>query len=667
MELNNLIMQCRSNHFLYSKKTLFIVLIIFLSVSFSLLAEKNKETLPAEIKQQLLLGQFSKAVTQLKLLSNKGHTVAQYQLALIYLAGNGVVKSQNKAIKLLKLSAEDNSKASYLLANLYLKMSNKKSKNQLAIKYLTKASNLGNKQATSKLSELRNFSRNTGLRPQTQALFEIAIASGDLELVIKQFLKGANLDQINRKGNPPIITSLQSKGDDIFLWLMNQKILFEQTDRSKNSALHILAKFGKLELIVKLNKHLSSLDTINNQGQTALHIALINRNLNVVQWLLNHDANYLIKDFGGVTAKRYAKIHGVTLKKQLAINEDSKAKRTNDLQRKQIAYSLKKLIQTSQQKNSTYFNWPLLHIAIAQQQSELALSLLDSGNSPWELNSRNETAIEIAIRNKNFKLSNSMLMKSPIHTNQGIDSIKSLLLYSVSTQSAPLIKSLVKQSLLLNIFSAPIEALKKSITIKNILATKTLLKFNHTVINKELFLSSILFIDTEIMELFISKGAKLNWRNSKNESILILTSKNSNDKIIQFLLSQDIELNQTDNLGLTPLMWSVKQKCVKCVQLLLDNNALVDLQSNLGNTATMLASTIDSDILELLLSKTDELSIRNNNNLTALMIAVKNKCYRCTKSLLDYGANPRRKNDSGQSSFDLAVGKEKYLSLLEQH
>jgi len=665
MELNKLFLQSQRIHFLYLKKISVIFLISVVSVSFTLQANKNKDALPTEIKQQLLLGQFSKAVTRLKSLSNKGHSTAQYQLALIYLAGNGVAKSQSKAINLLKRSSETNSKAGYLLATLYLKMSDSQSKKQLAIKHLRNASNLGNKKATFKLNELRAFSQNSQLLPQTQALFEIAITSGDLKLVIKQFIKGANLNKINRKGTPPIISSLKSKDDDIFLWLMNQEMVFEQTDRNKNSALHILSKLGKLRLIVKLNKHLSSLDAINNQGQTALHIALINRKLNVVQWLLNHNANYLIKDFAGVTAKRYAKIHGIALKKQLAINNDSKTKRTKDLQKKQLAYSLKKLIQISTTNGSTYFNWPLLHIATAQQQSPLALSLLDSGSSPWKLNNRDETAIEIAIKNKHFKLSEIMLKKYPIHNNQNIDSIKTLLLYSVSTQSTSLIKALIKQSLLLNIFSAPIEALEKSVMLKNISATKTLLSFSHIAIDKELFLSSMSFIDIETMKLFISKGAKLKWQNSKNESILILASKNSNDKIIQFLLSQNVELNHTDKLGLTPLMWSVKQKCVKCVQLLLNNNALVDLQSNLGNTATMLASTSNSDILELLLSKSDELSIRNNNNLTALMVAVKNKCYQCVKTLLNYGANPRRKNNSGQSSFDLAVGEEKYLSLLE--
>ncbi len=106
--------------------------------------------------------------------------------------------------------------------------------------------------------------------------------------------------------------------------------------------------------------------------------------------------------------------------------------------------------------------------------------------------------------------------------------------------------------------------------------------------------------------------------------------------------------------------------CLRCAELLLANKADPQKASDKGNTSVMFAAQSSTRILELFLKNDIDLSKRNKQTLTALMLAIKSKNYQSAKILLEAGANPKRRNEQGQNSFDLAKEQPKLLKLLEQ-
>jgi len=130
------------------------------------------------------------------------------------------------------------------------------------------------------------------------------------------------------------------------------------------------------------------------------------------------------------------------------------------------------------------------------------------------------------------------------------------------------------------------------------------------------------------------------------------------------LIKSGAHINLADKQGLTALMWATKQDCSSCVQLLIDKGADPEFSSQIGNNAVMFASLNSAKILRILLLNEPDLTIRNNQSLTALMLAVESGQLNCVELLLKNGANPKRKNSKGQDSFDLAANNSVILSLL---
>ncbi|MCF6194817.1 MAG: ankyrin repeat domain-containing protein, partial [Kangiellaceae bacterium] len=132
--------------------------------------------------------------------------------------------------------------------------------------------------------------RSGRVTPQTQRLFELAVSSGSLALVIKQYLNGAKLNHPNRLGDSPIITAIKLDRSEVFLWVIQQKVNLKLLNKSGNSPLHVAAAHGQLKAVMAMARQLKNLDLLNSDGKTALTAAVITRQQDVAQWLLNKGA-----------------------------------------------------------------------------------------------------------------------------------------------------------------------------------------------------------------------------------------------------------------------------------------------------------------------------------------------------------------------------------------
>ncbi len=641
----------------------YILTIVFFNTFFPIVIAK--ENIPIEIRQQLLQGQFEKAASQLKVLVTQENTEAQYQLAILFLNGKGVKKSVTRAELLLKKSTKQSSQAAFLLGSLYYKGKQLAKNEEKAKYYLNIAASGGNKRAESLLLAIKTKKVNSNrIKPQTQRLFELAIASGNLSLAIKQHLNGANLNYPNEKGNPPLITAITLDRKDIANWLIKQKVDVKQIDLFGNTALHIAAKHGQIQAVIAIAKQLDNIDLANNNRQTPLIIAVKSKQQTTAQWLINQGASRVTKDNSGKSADHYNQIAKLDLNSPGRRNRSNN--QNNQIALKQAAHQIKSLQTQSKTQSSPYLGWPVLAIAVAQGQIDIADQLLTKGHSPWKETQKFDTAISLSLANEYYELLSRMLKMHPIEQQNSPRGIKTFFYRAIEKDKTELIQPLLNRARQLGITDLIHKGLNKAIDEQNVNSTDLFLSMLKELPSEELLRFSIVNNKFKVTKLLIEKGIPLNSQDETGRTPLIIAAQKGNNQVITLLLERKVPLEIRDSQGLSALMWATKENCLSCVELLMLNGASPEKTSKTGNNSVMFAAQKSIEILKILLKSEPELSTRNQQSFTALMLAINGHNIENVKILLEHGANPRRKTASGLDSFDLAANKPEILSLLNQ-
>jgi len=106
---------------------------------------------------------------------------------------------------------------------------------------------------------------------------------------------------------------------------------------------------------------------------------------------------------------------------------------------------------------------------------------------------------------------------------------------------------------------------------------------------------------------------------------LITAILESEPGVVKWLLEQRADVNHKDETGVTPLMNAAVANKTIVVQVLLDGGADVNLKDHQGWTATMYAAARGNvEPLKLILEKKPELDAANGKGQTALMLAEQN-------------------------------------------
>ncbi|NNM60351.1 MAG: hypothetical protein HKM04_11140 [Legionellales bacterium] len=121
----------------------------------------------------------------------------------------------------------------------------------------------------------------------------------------------------------------------------------------------------------------------------------------------------------------------------------------------------------------------------------------------------------------------------------------------------------------------------------------------------------------------LAKGASLETTNAKGEIILYTAAFNGRDKIVDLLMKTGVNPDEL-SLGISPLYAASKQNHLNVVTLLLDAQCDIDQPSPAEFHRTALfAATLNynSEVLELLLSRSANINFIDENSNTALSIA----------------------------------------------
>jgi hypothetical protein len=120
--------------------------------------------------------------------------------------------------------------------------------------------------------------------------------------------------------------------------------------------------------------------------------------------------------------------------------------------------------------------------------------------------------------------------------------------------------------------------------------------------------------------------AELQQDKDVQREVLFAAALDANISLINWLVKQGADVNMTSHAGFTPLAYAIQlgkgNDAAKTVQALLDAGADYNLKYYKGMTATMFAAANgNADVLKVLLSKSPDLKVVNDEGQTALQMA----------------------------------------------
>lgn len=120
---------------------------------------------------------------------------------------------------------------------------------------------------------------------------------------------GVDIQKPNAKGFTPLLTAIGSSRLDVLEYMIQKckPNLNKQTGPNKLSPLKMATLNGKKEILEELLKHNVDLDQQDNEGNSALHYAILTRNYEKIRLLKEKGASSFLKNKEGVTPLDLAK------------------------------------------------------------------------------------------------------------------------------------------------------------------------------------------------------------------------------------------------------------------------------------------------------------------------------------------------------------------------
>tara|TARA_Y100001954_G_scaffold226335_1_gene268045 strand:- start:3111 stop:6092 length:2982 start_codon:yes stop_codon:yes gene_type:complete len=520
-------------------------------------------------------------------------------------------------------------------------------------------------------------------------------SSYDPENIKRLVGEGADVNTLNRWGNPPLTMAVLKKNVELIKFLLSRGANvnlknpkgFSPLDFAKKSGNNLiidLLQGGKLETslkaalasnkyesnkIIDLIKQGAPVNTLSSSGDTALIVAVKKNDARVVEALLEKGANVKLENNEKMTALDIAR--NLKLKKliNLLIADSPQSLlreglSQNPFSKDLIRKALKKgaNIDSENKRGKT----PLLE-AVIKKDEDLTKFLLSQGADPYKSNSKGESPFQFA-KKKRYKTIINLFENK---TNQSIESLltrntfnkvslqerinlgadvnsvgedgKTAIMFAIEKKDFELIKFLVKKGADLSLkSSAGRNVLDFAANARNSRIKGFIL--DQLLINLKKF-SSINHFNSAKIKTLAEMGTSLKYLNNDGDTLLISAIKNEDQSLFIFLMKKGANILQKNKKGLTVFDVIKTSKLTKLKAFLEKNQLSFELQGYLNH------ETYNSEKIKELINKGADVNTVNKQRNSILIMAVLKKDVELIKFLLSKGANPEKKNSRGFSAL----------------
>ncbi|XP_016537282.1 ankyrin-1a isoform X9 [Poecilia formosa] len=450
------------------------------------------------------------------------------------------------------------------------------------------------------------------------------------------------------------------------LELLHNGITLETTTKKGNTALHIAALAGQEQVVTELVNYGANVNAQSQKGFTPLYMAAQENHLEVVKFLLENGANQSIPTEDGFTPLAVALQQGHENVVALLINYGTKGK----------------------------VRLPALHIAARNDDTRTAAVLLQNDPNPDVLSKTGFTPLHIAAHYENLNVAQLLLNRganvnftpkngiTPLHiaSRRGNVIMVRLLLDRGAQIDAKTKDELtplhcaarnghVRIIEILLDHGAPIQAKTKNGLSPIHMAAqgdhmdcvKQLLQYNAEIDDVTLDHLTPLHVAAHcghhrMAKVLLDKGAKPNSRALNGFTPLHIACKKNHMRVMDLLLKQSASLEAVTESGLTPLHVASFMGHLNIVKILLQKGASPSASNVKVETPLHMACRAGHfEVAEFLLENSAPVDAKAKDDQTPLHCAARMGHKELVKLLLDHKANPNSTTTAGHTPLHIAA------------
>ena len=397
----------------------------------------------------------------------------------------------------------------------------------------------------------------------------------------------------------------------------------------------------------------STINTIGNNGQTALMHSCISNSGDIFVFLMENNADFKIKDNFGKTALDYAIEHNrVEMIEYLALSGAD----TNGLDVDQLlkAAHTQEFITEAGKSNPDLnkirsciaagadlkakdnYGWTALIKAAEKDHTEIVKLLISAG---VDVNAKSDnvclTALILVAKNGNTE-DVKLLLSAGADVNAKSSYYGTALIQAAKNGHTETVKLLL---------SAGVDVNVKSINCGVGTALIETAYKGHT----------------ETVKLLLSAGSDVDIKDDNGCTALMRAAETGHIEIVKLLISAGADLNSKDRYGNTVLLHSTRyyysnitqrENCRELSKLFIESGADVNARDNDGWTALMRAAINGgTEIVKLLITADADVNIKNNDGKTALMLAKDYNHPEIVKLLEQHAKNKAKVNSTKKAKI----------------
>ncbi|KAF5286936.1 hypothetical protein FQR65_LT12395 [Abscondita terminalis] len=474
--------------------------------------------------------------------------------------------------------------------------------------------------------------------------FHYACQLADIDVVKKML---PNVTDINLQSsifkNTALNMAFMNRNKDIGPFLIDEGADISLKDRDGMTAFHYACRSADIEIVKKVRPNVPDIDLQSFiSARSALHLAIINKNVNTTRFLIDEGADINLSDHDGMTPFLYAcQILDIDFVKKMKPNVDDINLRS-------------------------YSGRSALHLALMNGNKDIAKFLVDEGADVNLTDCEGMTAFFYACELADIEVVKKMRPKiEDINLQRVFDMNSALHLVSMN-QNFDIAQFLIDEGADINLtnydgmtafhyacLSGDNDMAKKmytnvaDINLKGGLVKRTALHLAFMSENKDVaeflidegadinltdsdgitaFMRACKLADIDIVKKMRPNVADMNLQcNCNKRSALHFAFINKNEDIARFLIDEGADINLTDNEGMTAFLCACETASVDVVKKMRPNVADIKLQCNSDKkTALHLASiNRNNDVARFLVDEGADINLTDNQGMTAFLYACK--------------------------------------------